>query len=95
MGQITEAAGDYSSPHVLDAFHTTGSSPTVHLLGPGNVGRALLGLLLDAGGHRLVGVTDRSGTVHDPDGLRAERVIDVKERGDTLVSTFGGCQSPL
>ena len=95
MGQITEAAGDYSSPDVLDAFHTTGSSPTVHLLGPGNVGRALLGLLLDAGGHRLVGVTDRSGTVHDPYGLRPERVIEVKERGGTLVSAFGGCQRPL
>ena len=28
MSWNTEAVGDHSSPHVLDAFHTTGSSPT-------------------------------------------------------------------
>jgi len=68
--------GRVSTP-VLDAYQTTGPSPTVHLLGPGRVGRALLGLLRETG-HTLAGVTDSSGTVTVPrgsTGIDGERVI--------------------
>ena len=85
--QIRVSRGRVSAP-TLDAYQTTGASPTVHLLGPGRVGRAFLDLLRRTG-HTLAGVTDSSGTVIGPDGLDLERVIGVKEAGATLASALG------
>ena len=83
-----------SSTVVLDAYETTGPSPTVHLLGPGRVGCAFLSLLRRSG-HTLAGVTDSSGTVTGADGLDRERVIAAKESGETLASVFGARPLPL
>ncbi len=70
----------------LDAYRTTGSSPTnapplptLHLLGPGAVGREVL-RALDPTRVRLVAVSDRSGTLYHPDGLQPTAVADLKER---------------
>jgi len=84
--QISVSGGCVSTP-ALDAYHTTGPSPTVHLLGPGRVGCAFLGLLR-ATGHRVVGVTDSSGTVSRPDGVDRETVIAAKDTGETLASAL-------
>ncbi|MEQ8330100.1 MAG: alpha/beta fold hydrolase [Longimicrobiales bacterium] len=75
-----------SAPDVLDAYRTTGSSPgdavSVHLLGPGAVGRALLQRLADEAHVHVVPVTDRSATLLDPCGLDVHAVAAWKhERG--------------
>ena len=57
MSQQIGVSGRRSSTATLDAYRTTGPSPTVHLLGPGRVGCAFLGLLGHTG-HTLAGVTD-------------------------------------
>lgn len=80
--QIGVPGGRVSTP-LLDAYQTTGSSPTVHLLGPGRVGCAFLGLL-DQTGHTVVGVTDSSGTVFRPGGVNRASVIAAKDAGETL-----------
>jgi len=70
----------------LDAFRTTGPSPgrrTLHLLGVGQVGRALLGLL-EEGDPLLVAATDTSGTVHDPSGLDGAALARWKTAGRPL-----------
>ena len=82
--QIGVPGGRVSTP-VLDAYQTTGPSPTVHLLGPGRVGCAFLGLL-DRTGHTVVGVTDSSGTVFQPAGVNRGSVIAAKDSGDPLSS---------
>ena len=67
----------------VDAFRTTGTSPTVHLLGAGAVGRALLEQLAQS--HlRLVAVTDSSGTIHDRAGIDARRIAAWKAAGRAL-----------
>src|SRR5690606_31899650 len=67
----------------VDAFRTTGTSPTVHLLGAGAVGRALLEQLAQS--HlRLVAVTDSSGTIHDRAGIDAGRIAAWKAAGRAL-----------
>lgn len=66
----------------LEAYCTSGTSPgrpTLHLLGAGGVGRALL-RTLDSAALRLVAVSDSSGTLSSPDGLDPARVADLKER---------------
>ncbi|HSM06220.1 MAG TPA: hypothetical protein VK858_16490 [Longimicrobiales bacterium] len=66
----------------LEAYCTSGSSPGVtslHLVGPGRVGRALLRCL--AGGPvRLVAVSDSRGTLRSPGGLDPRRTAELKER---------------
>ena len=94
MTQQIGVSGRRSSTVPLDAYRTTGPSPTVHLLGPGRVGRAFLGLLGHTG-HMLAGVTDSSGTVGRADGLDRESVIAAKETGETLASAFGALPLPL
>lgn len=66
----------------LEAYCTTGTSPgrpTLHLLGVGGVGRALL-RSLGEGRVRLVAVSDSNGTVANPAGLNPSRVAELKER---------------
>lgn len=72
----------------LDAYRTTGPSPTddptlvtLHLLGPGAVGREVL-RGLDPGRFRVLAVSDRSGTLHHPDGLDVGRVLGARGRVD-------------
>ena len=94
MSQQIGVSGRRLSTATLDAYRTTGPSPTVHLLGPGRVGCAFLSLLRRTG-HTLTGVTDSNGTVVGADGLDRERVIAAKETGKTLTSACGGRPLPL
>ena len=75
-----------------DAFRTTGSSPTeavartydsIHLVGPGAVGCALL-RRLPAGHRRLVAVTDSTATIANPAGLDPLAIAQWKEGGRSL-----------
>ncbi len=71
----------------LDAYRTTGPSPgrrSLHLLGVGQVGRALLALL-EKDDPLLVAATDTSGTVHDPAGLDLVELAGWKAAGRPLV----------
>lgn len=56
---------------------------TVHLLGPGAVGRALLERF-ERDRRRVVAVTDSSGTLHDAGGLDPRAVIEWKRAGRQL-----------
>src|SRR5690606_40131863 len=69
----------------LDAHRTSGTSPTdavgtVHLLGVGGVGRALLQRIA-LSGRRLVGVSDSTATVAAPHGLHPLLVLAWKAGG--------------
>lgn len=71
---------------VPDAFQTSGTSPTaatVHLLGPGAVGRAFLERLAQSR-HKLVAVTDTTGTLFNHDGLDARAILRWKASGLSL-----------
>jgi homoserine dehydrogenase len=80
----------------LDAYCTTGPSPTarsrcvatVHLLGPGAVGRALLARLAEHG-LRLVAVTDTSGSLLDPQGIDPVHVGALKAAGGRVADLRG------
>lgn len=76
-----------SDGHV-EAYCTTGSSPglpTLHLVGPGAVGRSLL-RQLDPAIVRLIAVSDSSGTLHAPEGLAPDRVAELKERAGRVTA---------
>lgn len=71
------------SPAAADAFHSSGQSPglpTLHLVGPGRVGRCLLERLADAP-IRLVAVTDSTATVFGRRGLDAAALAAHKAIG--------------
>ena len=77
-------------PRDTVGFYSSGPSPTpplstasLHLIGGGQVGQALL-RLLPGTPYRLVGVTDRSGSVHDRAGLDAIALADLKQRGGAV-----------
>jgi homoserine dehydrogenase len=57
--------------------------PTLHLLGPGAVGRALLQRIADAR-LCLVGVTDSTATLHDANGIDPQHVVAWKTAGRPL-----------
>jgi homoserine dehydrogenase len=77
-----------------DTFCTSGSSPTLHLLGPGAVGRALLRQL--AGGpYRVVAVTDSTATLHDASGLDSLDIVAYKQAGGRLVDRARARVLPL
>lgn len=104
------AALAVSDATLVDAYSTTGTSPTrnrtaqlrvaasgrpqrrgydtVHLLGPGSVGTAVLRRIA-ADRRRLVAVTDSTATVRRAEGLDADAVIAWKEAGRAL------CDHPL
>jgi homoserine dehydrogenase len=73
------------SPPSLDAACSSGTSPTpatLHLIGAGNVGRALLRRLADLERPvRIVAASDRSGTVFAPKGLDPRELAGWKESG--------------
>ena len=65
----------------IDTYATSGTSPTtIHLFGPGAVGRELLARL-DGSPYRLVAVTDREATIYSPLGLDPRSIARYKERG--------------
>ena len=74
-----------------DAYRTTGPSPgqrqragrTLHLLGPGAVGRAFLESL-HARGYILVAVTDSTASIFDARGLDSHAVAQWKANGRAL-----------
>ena len=74
--QTTNPAHGFDVPR-LDAFCSSGPSPTLHLIGPGNVGRALLGIVARSE-LRLVGVTDSTATCYAELGLDARSVARFK-----------------
>ena len=65
--------------------------PTVHVVGPGQVGRAFLRQLEQRSPApvRVVAVSDRSGTVFDRDGLSVADVVTHKHRGGSLADLDG------
>lgn len=80
--QVTHAASVAS----LDAHRTSGTSPgdgSVHLIGAGGVGRALLQRLSQSG-RRLAAVSDSSATLAAPGGLDPLRVLAWKAAGRPL-----------
>ncbi len=69
----------------IDAALTSGTSPggrpqRIHLIGPGAVGRALLGRI-GTSRHILVAATDSNGTIHNTGGLDATAVARWKQQG--------------
>lgn len=75
-----------------DAYHSSGQSPgpavtsrprTLHLLGPGQVGRALLAQLATLP-VRVVAVSDSTATAFDRDGLPVEALLAHKAQGRPL-----------
>lgn len=60
------------------------SNPTIHLLGPGRVGRALLERIARLPHLSLLAVSDSTGTLFDPRGLAPRAVAAWKARGGAL-----------
>lgn len=86
-----------SSPTVredlLSAVPRTFSSysiPTLHLLGPGQVGRAFLERIARLPHLRLLAVSDSTGTLFDPRGLEPRAVAAFKARGGSLARHHDG-----
>ncbi len=77
-----------------ETFCTSGTSPTVHLVGAGAVGRELL-RLLRARGVRVVGLTDSSATVFARTGLDTEELGERKARGGALADVPGAESLPV
>ena len=82
------------APPARDAFHSSGQSPgrgprpaapvkTLHLLGPGLVGRALLPKLA-ALPVRVIAISDSTATVFDRDGLPLSALLAHKQAGSAL-----------
>ncbi len=67
---------------------------TLHLIGPGQVGRAFLRQLQTRQPEtlRLVAVSDRSGTVFQREGLVVDEIVTHKHRGGSL-SECGGAET--
>ncbi len=73
----------FSTPSVLP------SVPTIHLLGPGQVGRAFLDRIAHLPHLRLIAVSDSTATLFNPRGLDPRAVAAWKARGKTLRSHRG------
>ena len=83
-----------SEPRDTDGFRSSGQSPgrrSLHLVGPGAVGRAFLRQLADVPVN-VVAVTDSSGTVFDRAGLPLEAIAAHKEAGRPL-SAWPGAEA--
>ncbi len=79
---------DSQSPILLETFCTSGSSPTLHLVGAGQVGQAFLRLLAEKP-LQLIGISDSSATLHDADGLSALALASFKAESGRLVERDG------
>ncbi len=90
---MTLSSADFSLEAAPESSSDTGSSSaagsarrspvTIHLVGPGKVGRAFLAWLANTP-YRLVGVTDSSATCHDRRGLSAGEICRFKAEGGRL-----------
>ncbi len=86
-----------------DAYCTSGTSPTLHVIGAGAVARAFIDLVsAEPGAHqglaRLVAISDRGGTVYAREGLAADQVQsvhDIKASGGSVGQVAGGAVLPL
>ncbi|HEB52689.1 MAG TPA: hypothetical protein ENI87_05495, partial [bacterium] len=90
---MTRSVPSPSSPRAVapsssDGFKSSGQSPgrTLHLVGPGQVGRAFLRQFASRAGRapRLVAVSDASGTVYDRGGLAPSELLAYKDGGGRL-----------
>lgn len=81
-------------PHPDDGFLVSGSSPTIHLVGPGKVGRALL-RVLPGTRFRLTGLSDSTATIHSADGLDPLGLANLKESGSRVNGLPGAGFVPL
>lgn len=85
-------------PKVIDGYLTTGSSPggvtRVHLLGLGSVGRALVHRW-PRSNFRIVGLSDRSGTLVPRSHEDALAAADLKAAGAPLTDLPGALALPL
>lgn len=77
-----------------DAACDSGTSPTLHLLGAGKVGRALL-RRLPGTPYRLTGLTDSSASIHDAAGLDPIPLAARKQAGERLASRRDARAVPL
>jgi homoserine dehydrogenase len=75
-------------------LRSSGTSPSIHLLGAGKVGRAFLAQSV-AAGLRVVAVTDRSATLFARDGLPAADLARWKRDGGALAQIDGAEPLPL
>ncbi len=89
-----EINSEHSKANQPETFCSSGTSPTLHLIGPGQVGRALLGLL-DGGSFRLIAVSDRQATVHDRHGLDPLVIAAHKQSAQSLTDLPGSESIPL
>ncbi len=84
---ITPDTASQEGPDTV-GFRSSGPSPTavrtVHLIGPGQVGRRFLRLLAAQPDLRLVAVSDSTGTAYRREGLEPEAVIAHKAAGRPL-----------
>src|SRR5688572_25480434 len=85
------AATASTEPRDTDGFRSSGQSPgrrSLHLVGPGAVGRAFLRQLAGVPVN-VVAVTDSSATVFDRAGLPLEAIAAHKEAGRPLAAWPG------
>ena len=82
------------APPSSDAACSSGPSPTVHLIGPGKVGRALLRELAGLP-VRVVAVSDTTATVFAREGLDAPALAEWKEAGRPIADHERSAGIPL
>lgn len=87
-------SGALVAPPSSDAACSSGPSPTVHLIGPGKVGRALLRELSDLP-VRIVAVSDTTATVFAREGLDAQALAEWKEAGHPIAAHPKAAGVPL
>jgi homoserine dehydrogenase len=90
----TARAGATLAPPSSDAACSSGTSPTVHLIGPGKVGRALLRELAGLP-VRVVAVSDTTATVFAREGLDAPALAEWKEAGRPIAAHPKAAGIPL
>ncbi len=84
--------GTGQGAHALSAHSGVPSIPaipTIHLLGPGKVGRAFLDRIARLPHLRLIAVSDSTATLFDPRGLDPRAIATWKARGRTLLRHRG------
>ncbi|MET0396147.1 MAG: aspartate kinase [Longimicrobiaceae bacterium] len=99
--EAIRALHDAFGLHRLDTGEDGGERIDLLLMGPGSVGRALAGLLLERSAHlfrrfglraRVVAVADRSGYLLEPGGIAPEALraaVEAKAAGRSLASLGG------
>lgn len=88
------AATSETAPGSQDAFLSSGQSPgdrpTLHLIGPGQVGRAFLRQLRERADDALVvAVSDSSGTAYAREGLPVDALLAHKAEGSAIAAWPG------